>query len=134
MDRCSLEKPAVTRGKVRELTAAAPAFLWDPRSRLTVMPELVSDGLVCYEPAVARSFGGAIDYAVLVKTPSRKGKRDTGVPFVQKRSVVGAPDMDRVSTSYVERHNSTIRDGLRRSGRRGERGQYQRLETWSPTR
>ncbi len=77
------------------------AFLWDPRSRLTVMPELVSDGLVCYEPAVARSFGGAIDYAVLVKTPSRKGKRDTGVPFVQKRSVVGAPDMDRVSMSYV---------------------------------
>ena len=90
MDRCSLEKPAVTRGKVRELTAAADAFLWDPRSRLKVMPEFVSDGLVCYEPAVARSFGGAIDYAVLVKTPSRKGKRDTGVPFVQKRSVVGA--------------------------------------------
>jgi hypothetical protein len=92
--------------------------MWDLRSRLTVMPELVSDGLVCYEPAVARSFGGAVDFAVLVKTPARKGKRNAGAPFVQKRSVVGAPDMNRVSTSYVERHNSTIRDGLKRFARR----------------
>ena len=94
------------------------AFMWDLRSRLTVIPELVSDGLVCYEPAVARSFGLAVDYATLIKTPSRRGKRDNGVPFVRKRRVVGSPDMNRVSTSYVERHNSTIRDCLKRFARR----------------
>ena len=62
---------------------------------MTVMPELVSDALACYEPAVARSFGNAVDYAQLVKTPSRKGKRN-GVPFVKKKRVVGAPDMEHV--------------------------------------
>ena len=94
------------------------AFMWDLRSRLTVMPELVSDGLHCYAASVARSFNGAIDYAQLVKTPSRKGKTKPGVPFVVKRAMVGAPDMSRVSTSYVERHNGTIRDQIKRFARR----------------
>jgi IS1 family transposase len=94
------------------------AFMWDLRSRLTVMPEMVTDGLHCYAASVARSFNGAIDYAQLVKTPSRKGKTKRGVPFVVKRAMVGAPDMSRVSTSYVERHNSTIRDQIKRFARR----------------
>ncbi len=92
-------------------------FMWDLRSRVTVIPELVSDGLVCYEAGVARSFGLACDYAQLVKTPSKKGKV-SDVPFIRKRKVVGAPDMDRVSTSYVERHNSTVRDQNRRFARK----------------
>jgi IS1 family transposase len=94
------------------------AFMWDLRSRLTVMPEMVTDGLHCYAASVARSFNGAVDYAQLVKTPSRKGKTKPGVPFVVKRAMVGAPDMSRVSTSYVERHNGTIRDQIKRFTRR----------------
>lgn len=93
------------------------AFMWDLRTRLTVIPELVSDGLACYEAGVARSFGVAVDYAQLVKTPSRRGKV-TGVPFIQKKRGVGAPDMDRVSTSYVERDNSTVRDQNKRFARK----------------
>jgi hypothetical protein len=94
------------------------AFMWDLRSRLTVIPEMVTDGLHCYAASVARSFNGAIDYAQLVKTPSRKGKAKPGVPFVVKRAMVGAPNMARVSTSYVERHNGTIRDQIKRFARR----------------
>lgn len=93
------------------------AFMWDLRRRLMVIPEIVSDGLACYEAGVARSFGVAADYAQLVKTPSKKGKVST-VPFIRKKRVVGAPDMDRVSTSYVERHNSTVRDQNKRFARR----------------
>lgn len=93
------------------------AFMWDLRTRLTVIPELVSDGLACYEAGVARSFGVAVDYAQLVKTPSWRGKV-SGVPFIRKKRVVGAPDMDRVSTSYVERDNSTVRDQNKRFARR----------------
>ena len=96
---------------------ATDAFMWDVRRRLTVIPELVTDGLSLYEAGVARSFGLAVDYAMLVKTPSKKGKKE-GIPFVQKRKVVGDPDMDRVSTSYVERVNGTIRDHTRRFARR----------------
>lgn len=93
------------------------AFMWDLRRRLTVIPELVTDGMVLYEAGVARSFGLAVDYSILVKTPSKKGKK-SDVPFIRKRKVVGDPDMDRVSTSYVERHNSTVRDHNRRYARR----------------
>ena len=74
------------------------AFMWDLRSRCTVIPELVSDGFVCYEAGVARSFGLACDYAQLVKTPSKKGKVSDVPSSASGRS--GAPDMDRVSTSY----------------------------------
>jgi IS1 family transposase len=97
--------------------ALTDAFMWDLRRRVTVMPEMVTDGLVLYEPAVARSFGLAIDYAILVKAPSKKGKVST-VPFIRKRRVVGAPDMEHCSTSYVERFNLTIRTQNRRFTRR----------------
>lgn len=97
--------------------ALTDAFMWDLRRRLTVIPELVTDGLVLYEAGVARSFGLAVDYSILIKTPSKKGKKST-VPFIQKRRVVGLPDMDRVSTSFVERMNSTIRDQTKRFARR----------------
>lgn len=97
--------------------ALTDEFMWDLRCRLTLIPECVTDGLVLYEPAVARSFGLAIDYSILIKTPSKKGKVST-VPFIRKRRVVGAPDMEHCSTSYVERMNLTIRTQNRRFTRR----------------
>lgn len=104
-----------THGKRTQ--ALTDAFMWDLRRRLTLMPEMVTDGLVLYEPAIARSFGLAIDYSILIKTPSKKGKVST-VPFIRKRKVVGAPDMEHCSTSYVERFNLTIRTQNRRFTRR----------------
>ena len=55
------------------------------------------------------------------------------VPFIRKRKVVGAPDMDRVSTSYVERHNSTVRDQNRRFARK-TRCHGKKIENHGPIR
>jgi len=96
---------------------ATDAFVWNVRSRLTVQPEIVSDGLACYEAGIARSFGLACDYAQLVKHPSRRGKVSS-IPFITRKRVVGAPDMTRVTTAGVERHNSTVRDQNKRYARR----------------
>jgi len=92
-------------------------FVWSVRQRLTVIPEIVSDGMALYEAGIARSFGLAVDYAQLVKRPSRRGKVSS-VPFITRKRVVGAPDMTRISTSYVERMNSTIRDQTKRYARK----------------
>ncbi len=93
------------------------AFVWSVRQRLTVIPEIVSDGMALYEAGIARSFGLEVDYAQLCKHPSRRGKV-TGLPFVTRKRVVGAPDMTRVTTSGVERNNSTVRDQNKRYARK----------------
>lgn len=49
--------------------------------------------------------------------PKQAGKEST-IAFIRGRRVVGAPDMDRVSTSYVKRMNLTIRTQNRRFARR----------------
>ncbi len=64
-------------------------------------------------------FGGAVDYAMLVKVygeESHGQKRYSPAAFVgaEKRRINGNPDMKEVSTSYVERQNLTMRMGMRR--------------------
>ncbi len=84
--------------------------------------QLTTDGLPWYVAAVEAAFGyQGVDFVQIIKTyglpTDEKGSRRyspmvcTGV---EKVSVFGNPDMDLVSTSYVERANLSIRMGNRR--------------------
>lgn len=100
----------------------AEIFLDDMRSRLANRVQLTSDGLRAYLDTVERVFGGEVDYAMLVKiygqpegrTPQERRYSPPQCVGAKKEGRVGNPDMNHVSTSYVERANLSIRMGLRR--------------------
>ncbi|WP_437667524.1 IS1 family transposase [Sorangium sp. So ce1182] len=97
------------------------AFIADLRARLVTIPQLYSDGWQPYIAAVGDSFAGAVDYAQVVKSYTRKARRDDDHryepprdPFITRTPVFGVPDVKRASTSHVERQNLTIRMHIRR--------------------
>lgn len=100
------------------------AFVKDLRSRITVVPHFTTDGWQPYISAVATHFPGVIDYGQCVKrygTGASRGPdhryeppRD---PFITKTAIAGSPDVDRLSTSYVERYNLTQRHIVGRTRR-----------------
>jgi IS1 family transposase len=111
--------PSFKVGK-RDL-ATAQAFVSDVASRLRNRVQISSDALRAYVEAVELSFGADVDFAQIVKTyevgdsetPERKYS-PCEVVSVEKRRIVGLPDMARASTSYVERLNGTTRLHMRR--------------------
>ncbi|TKC89174.1 IS1 family transposase [Polyangium fumosum] len=103
--------------------ANTKAFVADLRARLVTIPELSTDGWQSYPVAVGQSFGGAVDHAVIHKDYSKKGRREGPAdhryepprdPFITKKTAHGAPNLDRASTSHVERANLTVRMHVRR--------------------
>ncbi len=97
----------------------AHEFVADLASRLNNKVQLSSDGLRLYIEAVEASFGGDVDYAQIVKSyeaePIGPGRYSPPkVSSVDKSRMIGSPDMDMVSTSYVERQNLTMRMSMRR--------------------
>jgi IS1 family transposase len=94
-------------------------FLSDLKDRLTNRVQLTSDGHKMYLEAVEHAFGHEVEYAQLVKmygqdTESEKRYSPAKCIGSEKHVVQGNPDISKVSTSYVERQNLTMRMCMRR--------------------
>jgi IS1 family transposase len=101
--------------------ATANALTVDLASRLSNRVQISSDALRAYVEAVELAFGADVDYAQIIKTyvsddsqiPERKYS-PAEIVITEKRPVIGQPDMDLASTSYIERLNGTTRLHMRR--------------------
>ena len=99
----------------------ALAFMDDLRQRLVDRPQLSTDGLKAYREAVDEAFGGDVDFAQIIKEYGKVEGIDNerryspatckGMEIVV---VQGSPDLDTANTSYLERHNLSMRMGVRR--------------------
>lgn len=98
----------------------ANAFVEDLSTRLKNRVQISTDGLRAYVDAIERGFGTEVDYGQIVKTFSTV--ENTGqsrysppqVVSIDKTIIQGSPSIDKVSTSYIERQNLTMRMHCRR--------------------
>ncbi len=105
--------------------AHTAAFCRDLRARILGRPQITSDGFYPYIEAVQRAFGHEVDYAQIRKTYGPEAAPGEGSPSRPRRCtgaakvpVLGAPDPAKISTSYVERVNLSLRMGTKRFQRR----------------
>lgn len=102
---------------------ATREFMSDLASRLANRVQLTTDAFPAYPRAVEEAFGwNGVDYAIVRKEFGQTAEGPTGgryspspvVVSSEKTTVMGKPDESKISTSYVERSNLTIRMNNRR--------------------
>jgi IS1 family transposase len=90
-------------------------FMLDCAARIKGRVQVTTDGHKAYVEAVEAAFGAAVDYAQLQKiygAPSDEEARwysPARCIGCEMKTVSGSPDSKHVSTSYVERHELTMR-------------------------
>jgi IS1 family transposase len=109
--------PVYTVGKRNIYTAEI--FMYDLSSRLSNRVQLSSDKFGAYVDAVNASFGEDVDYGQIVKSyeaePIGRGRYSPPkVVSTTKSNIIGCPDPRKISTSYIERQNLTMRMQIRR--------------------
>jgi IS1 family transposase len=99
----------------------AVLFTDDLKSRLAHRVQVTSDAHRAYLAAMEKSFGDDVDYGMLVKIyapPGGKSEHRRYSPAIctgaHKRTIVGDPRREDISTSYAERNNLTARMHSRR--------------------
>ncbi len=104
--------------------ATTDDFIQDLRQRVIGAPEISTDGLHYYRPAIRDAFGPRATHGVINKTYSvthlnvteaSRRYSPAAVVAVERQVVAGAPE--QISTSYVERQNLTLRMASKRFAR-----------------
>jgi IS1 family transposase len=94
-------------------------FLEELRKRISTRFQLSTDSFNAYAYAVESVFTRNIDYAQIHKIyreapEAEKRYSPSSIIGIKKKSILGNPDTSKISTSYVERQNLTMRMQMRR--------------------
>jgi len=96
-------------------SATANDFVADVSARMRNRVQISTDGLAAYVDAIEQAFGADVDYAQIIKVYGQveeQNNRRYSAPEIvssEKKIIMGSPDHDLISTSYVERLNATTR-------------------------
>jgi hypothetical protein len=98
-------------------------FIDDLRSRVVNRPQISTDAFRPYYGAIRRAWDSNVDYAQIIKVFASElntGRGRYSPPQMvnsEREVLIGSPDEDFISTSYVERQNLSVRMECKRFAR-----------------